>query len=65
MLNRLCIAENIPYCAIVRRQESADVMLKEGATDAISTCKEGWEKKLKELVAEKKYDCLFDALGGG
>ena len=65
MLNRLCKAENVPLMAIVRRQESADVMLKEGITDSLSTCQAGWEDKLKAVVAEKKYDCLFDALGGG
>lgn len=42
ILNRLCKAENIPLLAIVRRQESADVMIKEGATHAISTAEEGW-----------------------
>ena len=40
-------------------------MVKEGITDIVVTNEEGWEKKLKAIVDEKKYDCLFDALGGG
>lgn len=64
MLNKLCKEEGIPLLGLVRRQESADLMVSEGITDTLVTSGE-WAPKLKELIEKKGYDCLFDCLGGG
>lgn len=64
MLNRLCISNGINLLGVVRKQEQADIMLKEGITDVVITNGD-WAPKFKEVVEKKGYDCLFDALGGG
>lgn len=42
MLTRLCKTEEIPLLGLVRRQESADVLLKQGITDTVVTTGD-WE----------------------
>lgn len=64
MLNKLCLKEKIPLLNIVRKQEQADLLKKEGATHILITTGD-WEKELKELIEKEGFDCLYDALGGG
>lgn len=37
----------------------------EGAQHVLVTSNSGWEKQYKDILEKYKFDCLFDALGGG
>lgn len=64
MLNKICQTENIPLLNIVRREEHAELLKKEGATHVIVTTGD-WVPQYQELVKTHGFNCLFDALGGG
>lgn len=64
MLIKMCRSEGIPLLNVVHREEQKEMLLTEGAKHVLVT-KNGWEKEYKEYIDKYKFDCLFDALGGG
>jgi NADPH:quinone reductase len=65
MLNRLCLAEEIPLVNIVRRPAQADILRAAGAT---YICDSGSDSFMKELIAALQATSAtlaFDAIGGG
>lgn len=48
----------------MRREEHREILQKAGAQHIIVTTN-GWEKEYKYFIEKYKFDCLFDALGGG
>ena len=65
MLNKLCIKYKIPLLNIVRKEEQAEILRKEGAERILNTSHENWENQLKEYIKNEGFDCVYDALGGG
>lgn len=64
MLNKVCLKEKVPLLNLVRRQEHAEILKKEGAENVLITTGD-WQDKFKEYVEKDGFDCFFDALGGG
>jgi len=64
MLNKRCQKLGIPLLNIVRREEQAQLLLKEGAKHVIVT-KGDWQTEYKAAIKEHGFNIFFDALGGG
>ena len=64
MLNKRCQTLGIPLLNIVRREEQAELLKKEGAKHIIIT-KGDWEEQYKAAIKEHGFNIYFDALGGG
>lgn len=64
MLNRRCQTLGIPLLNIVRREEQADLLIKEGAKHVIIT-KGEWNDGYKNAIKQHGFNVVFDALGGG
>ena len=64
MLNKRCQTLGIPLLNVVRREEQAELLKKEGAKHVVIT-QNDWEAGYKELVKEHGFNVFFDALGGG
>jgi NADPH:quinone reductase len=64
MLNKYCQTLGIPLLNIVRREEQAELLKKEGAKHVIIT-KGDWQEEYKAAIKEHGFNVFFDALGGG
>lgn len=64
MLNKRCQTLGIPLLNIVRREEQAEILKKEGAKHVIIT-KGDWQEEYKAAIKEHGFNIMFDALGGG
>ena len=64
MLNKRCQTLGIPLLNIVRREEQAELLKKEGAKHVIIT-KGDWQDGYKAAIKEHGFNVFFDALGGG
>ena len=64
MLNKRCQTLNIPLLNIVRKDEQAELLKKEGAKFVIVT-KGDWEEEYKKIIKEIGFNILFECLGGG
>ena len=64
MLNKRCQTLGIPLLNIVRREEQAELLKKEGAKHVIIT-KGDWQEGYKAAIKEHGFNVFFDALGGG
>lgn len=65
MLNRLCIADDIPLVNIVRRPEQEELLRSAGATYVCDSSAPDFMDKLTAAVAQTSATLAFDAVGGG
>jgi NADPH:quinone reductase-like Zn-dependent oxidoreductase len=65
MLNRLCIADQIPLVNIVRKQEQADLLTAAGATYVCDSTIPSFMDELITALTATSATLAFDAIGGG
>jgi NADPH:quinone reductase len=65
MLNRLCIAEEIPLVSIVRRPEQVDLLRAAGATYVCNSAAPDFMADLTAALTATSATLAFDATGGG
>lgn len=65
MLNKICLAENVPLVNIVRNQQQADILKKIGAKHICDSSKESFKADLYQAIEETGATLAFDAIGGG
>jgi NADPH:quinone reductase-like Zn-dependent oxidoreductase len=65
MLNRICIADNVPLVNIVRNEAQAAILREIGAKYIIDSSTPDFREKLTDAIAETGATLAFDAIGGG
>jgi len=65
MLNRLCIADDIPLVNIVRRREQADRLWSAGARNVCDSSDPEFLSDLTAALTATSATLAFDAIGGG
>jgi len=65
MLNRLCLAEQIPLVNIVRRPEQADLLRSAGAAYVCDSTAPTFMADLTAVLKQTSATLAFDAIGGG
>lgn len=65
MLNRLCIADDIPLVNIVRSAAQVAILQDQGARHVLDRTDPAFHDKLVEALAETGATLAFDAIGGG
>ncbi|GAA6182764.1 zinc-binding dehydrogenase [Aliiglaciecola sp. 2_MG-2023] len=65
MLNKICIAENVPLVNIVRKQEQVEILEKLGAKYICNSSSENFKQDLYEAIEATGATLAFDAIGGG
>ncbi|GAC15938.1 zinc-binding dehydrogenase [Aliiglaciecola lipolytica] len=65
MLNKICIAENIPLVNIVRKPEQVEILKKLGAKHICNSTSDSFQKDLYEAIDATGATLAFDAIGGG
>lgn len=65
MLNKICIAENVPLVNIVRKQEQVDILKALGAKYICNSSSESFKSDLYKAIEETGATLAFDAIGGG
>ncbi|WJG10704.1 zinc-binding dehydrogenase [Aliiglaciecola sp. LCG003] len=65
MLNKICIAENVPLVNIVRKQQQVDMLKKLGAKYVIDSSSDTYKADLYKAIEETGATLAFDAIGGG
>ena len=64
MLQRLCLAENIPLVNVIRKPEQEKLLNDIGATYVFDSSKGSFPSDLKDAVLEAQAYIAFDATGG-
>ena len=65
MLQKICIADDVPLVNVVRKPEQEQLLRDIGATHVCDSSKDSFAKDLKEAILETKAYIAFDATGGG
>jgi len=65
MLNRICVAQDIPLVNIVRSQEQAAILKEIGATFICDSSKASFKEDLYQAIEATGATLAFDATGGG
>jgi len=65
MLNRLCIAEQVPLVNIVRRQEQDELLRSAGASYVCNSTSAAFMDELTDALTATSATLAFDATGGG
>jgi NADPH:quinone reductase-like Zn-dependent oxidoreductase len=65
MLNKICLADNVPLVNIVRSPAQAKILSDLGATYIVDSSAENFQAKLTDAVAATNATLAFDAIGGG
>jgi NADPH2:quinone reductase len=65
MLNRICLADNVPLVNIVRRPEQADLLREQGAVHVCDSSEPTFETDLVAALRDTRATLAFDAVGGG
>jgi NADPH:quinone reductase-like Zn-dependent oxidoreductase len=65
MLNRLCIADQVPLVNIVRKQEQADLLTAAGAAYVCDSTSPSFMGDLITALTATSATLAFDAIGGG
>ena len=65
MLNRICLAEDVPLVNIVRRPEQADLLRSQGAAHVCDSSTPTFADDLTAALVETGATLAFDATGGG
>lgn len=65
MLNKICLAEDVPLVNIVRKQEQVDILKEIGATHICDSSSDTFKQDLLAAIDETGATLAFDAIGGG
>ena len=65
MLNKICIADDVPLVNIVRKAEQEKILKDLGAKYVVNSSSDNFMKELIDAIAETKATLAFDAVGGG
>lgn len=65
MLNKICLADNVPLVNIVRSAQQAKILADIGATYIVDSSSENFQSALTDAVAATGATIAFDAIGGG
>lgn len=65
MLNKICIAEDVPLVNIVRNQKQVDLLKAIGAPIVCDSSKDSFKKDLYQAIEQSGATLAFDAIGGG
>lgn len=65
MLNRICLADDIPLVNIVRRDSQVELLRAEGAQYVCNSGSEQFREELTDALAATGATLAFDAIGGG
>ena len=65
MLNRICVADQIPLVSIVRRPEHVELLRGEGAEHVVDSSADSFRDDLHAALAATGATIAFDAIGGG
>lgn len=65
MLNRICLADDIPLVNIVRSTAQAELLRAQGAKHIVDSSADDYRARLEDALAETGATLAFDAIGGG
>jgi len=65
MLNKICLAEDVPLVNIVRKQDQVELLESIGAKHVINSSSESYKADLYTAIEETGATLAFDAIGGG
>lgn len=65
MLNKICLAEDVPLVNIVRKEEQVELLKSLGAKHICNTSSDTFHKDLLTAIDETGATLAFDAIGGG
>lgn len=65
MLNKICLAQNVPLVNIVRNQQQVDILKSIGAKHICDSSNEHFKADLLKAIDETGATLAFDAIGGG
>lgn len=65
MLQKLCIADNVPLVNIVRKPEQAELLRSIGAKYVCDSSSDSFMNDLTKALSETSATLAFDAIGGG
>src|SRR3954447_14246076 len=65
MLNRICLADNVPLVNIVRRPEQVALLREQGAVHVCDSTAPTFDDDLVAALRETRATLAFDAVGGG
>ena len=65
MLNKICLAQDVPLVNIVRSQAQADILKDIGATHICDSSSAEFKTDLYKAIEETGATLAFDAIGGG
>jgi NADPH2:quinone reductase len=65
MLQRICLADEVPLVNVVRREEQAALLREQGAKHVCNSSAADFRERLTEALAETGATIAFDAIGGG
>ncbi|WP_299073589.1 zinc-binding dehydrogenase [uncultured Paraglaciecola sp.] len=65
MLNKICLAEDVPLVNIVRNQQQTDILKAIGAKHICDSSSPNFKVDLYKAIAETGATLAFDAIGGG
>jgi len=65
MLNRICLADEVPLVNVVRRPEQAALLREQGALHVCDSSQSTFDADLVAALRETRATLAFDAVGGG
>ncbi|HWJ83158.1 MAG TPA: zinc-binding dehydrogenase [Nocardioides sp.] len=65
MLNRICLADDVPLVNVVRRPEQAQILRDQGAVHVCDSSEPTFDDDLVAALRETGATLAFDAIGGG
>lgn len=65
MLNKICLAEEVPLVNIVRKQQQAEILKKLGAKHVVNSSSDSFKSDLYDAINQTGATLAFDAIGGG
>lgn len=65
MLNRICLADDMPLINVVRSQAQVDLLKGQGAKYVFDSTQDSFMEDLTAALVETGITCAFDAIGGG
>lgn len=65
MLNRICLADDVPLVNVVRKDEQVDILQQQGAKIVVNSSTATYRADLYKAIAATGATLAFDATGGG
>lgn len=65
MLNKICIAENVPLINVVRKDSQVALLKELGATHIVNSSMDSFKADLLAQIEQTDATLAFDAIGGG